>query len=86
MFAFYNPETNKYMHYYPYYDSWGESVEHTLDRDSTEIVFVHQNRTVLENILSNYHQCNFGDGSNITSIEVEHGFLDGFEIVELKHA
>ena len=83
MFAFYNPETKKYMHYYPYH--YYEEIIHSLDRDSDELLFVHADRSVLEKILTSYQAGNYGDGGSIRFIEVDMGFLDGFEIVELKH-
>lgn len=84
MFAFYNPETQKYMHYYPYH--YHDDIIHSLDRDSTEIVFTHLDRSVLEKILQEYKEGRGSEGYSIRFIEVDVGFLDGFEIVELKHA
>lgn len=84
MFAFYNPETKKYMHYYPYH--YQEEIIHSLDRDSTEIVFTHLDRSVLERILNDYKERRGGEGYSIRFVEVDNGLLDGFEIVELKHA
>lgn len=84
MYAFYNPETQKYMYYYPY-TSYDEGVIHSLDRDSTELLFVHHNRQVLEAILDNYKNPQHGGGTGFTieTVEVDRGILDGFEIVQL---
>lgn len=84
MFAFYNPETKKYMHFYPYH--YHDGIIHSLDRDSTEMVFTHLDRSVLEKILQDYKEGRSGEGYSFRFIEVDNGFLDGFEIVELKHA
>lgn len=85
MYAFYNKEKECYMYYYPY-TTYDEGVIHCLDTDSTELLYVHHNRQVLEGILDNYKNPKHdgGTGFTIESVEVEHGMLDGFEIVELQ--
>lgn len=82
MYAFYNPETQKYMYYYPY-TCYDEGLLHSLDTDSTELLFIHHNRQVLEAILDNYKNRNYGSGNTLETVQVDIGQLDGFEIVQL---
>ena len=83
MYAFYNPTTKKYMYYYPYH--YYDEICHSLDRDSTGILFVHHDRSVLQNIMDRYKDGYYGDGGTIRTIDVDHGLLDGFEIIQLGH-